>query len=324
MIQVGKQQRRTRILAKIRRNYHRAHGVPAHATSRPQANLPAVSPQTADQTSASDARRGGTLSFADSEELSPAAPETRYQVSDSQRFPVHIHEWLDRHRDDPATKVRLYSCRSGMTPHSVPQNFLPHLRDHLLARMLGKEYNGDEDGMSPADLRRLSIEKDRMYLHKVLRVNYTTYDMRRGQDSINPRTHPNIMLLAHEDDDEAGEHPFWYARVLSVFHVYVRLASSFLSQPDRVEKLDVLWVRWYGRDATAPGGVETRRLHRVGFVPHEDPYAFGFLNPACVVRASHIIPAYAHGQMRDLLPPSVCARRRDEGDMDYMYYYIGM
>ena len=269
MIQVGKQQRRARILAKIRRKYHRAHGLPAHITSRPQANLPAAPPQTADQKSASDTRRGGTLSFADSEELPPAAPETRYQVSDSQRFPVHIHEWLDRHRDDPATKVRLYSCRSGMTPHSVPQNFLPHLRDHLLGRMLGREYNGDEDGMAAADLRRLSIEKDRMYLHKVLRVNYTTYDMRRGQDSINPRTHPNIMLLAHEDDDEAGEHPFWYARVLSVFHVYVRLASSFLSQPDRVEKLDVLWVRWYGRDATAPGGVETRRLHHVGFVPHD-------------------------------------------------------
>lgn len=278
----------------------------------------------ADKTSISDECRGATLSFADSEELPPAAPETRYQVSDSQRFPVHIHEWLNQHRDDPATKVRLYSDCSGTTPHSVLQNFLPHLRDHLLGRMLGREYNGDEDGMAAADLRRLSIEKDRMYLHKVLRVNYTTYDMRRGQDSINPRTHPNIMLLAHEDDDEAGEDPFWYARVLSVFHVHVCLASSFPSIPDKLEKLDVLWVRWYRRDATAPGGFTTRRLHRVGFVPHDDPYAFGFLNPASVLRASHIIPAYAHGQIRDLLLPSVCARRRDEGDVDYMYYYIGM
>ena len=190
--------------------------------------------------------------------------------------------------------------------------------------MLGKEYNGDEDGFTPAQLSRLTIEKDRMYLHKVVRLNYTTYDMRRGQDSINPRTHPNIMLLAHEDDDDAGNHPYWYARVLSVFHVHARLASPFPSMPDMEKKLDVLWVRWYGRDASAPGGFETRRLHRVGFVPHDDPYAFGFVDPASVLRASHVIPAYAHGQIRSLLPPSVCARRREEKDLDYMYYYIGM
>lgn len=89
--------------------------------------------------------------------------------------------------------------------------------------MLGREYNGDEDGFTTEELSRLSIEKDCMYLHKVVRLNYTTYDMRRGQDTINLRTHPNVMLLAHEDDEEAGEHPYWYARVLSVFHVHARL-----------------------------------------------------------------------------------------------------
>lgn len=29
-----------------------------------------------------------------------------------------------------------------------------------------------------------------------MRVNYTTYDMRRGQDSVNPRTQADIMILA--------------------------------------------------------------------------------------------------------------------------------
>ena len=101
-----------------------------------------------------------------------------------------------------------------MTPHLVPQNFLPHLRDHLLRHMLGREDNGDEDGMAATEscLCCLNIEKDRTYLHtEALQVNYTTYDMHRGQDSINPRTHPNIMLLAHKDNYEEGEHPFWYA-----------------------------------------------------------------------------------------------------------------
>ena len=95
--------------------------------------------------------------------------------------------------------------------------------------MLGREYNGDEDGFTTEERSRLSVVKDRMYLHKVVRLNYTTYDMRRGQDTINPRTHPNIMLLAHEDDEEAGEQPYWYARVLSVFHVHAHLASPFPS-----------------------------------------------------------------------------------------------
>lgn len=34
-----------------------------------------------------------------------------------------------------------------------------------------------------------------MFRHSVFRVDYTTYDMRRDQDSINPRTHPDIMLV---------------------------------------------------------------------------------------------------------------------------------
>ena len=272
-------------------------------------------------------RRGGTLSFADIEELPPAAPEARYQVSDSQRFPTNIFQWLQDHRDDPATRVRLHFVPifAVISDPQPLQNFYPHLRDHLLGRMLGREYNGDEDGFTTEELSRLSIEKDRMYLHKVVRLNYTTYDMRRGQDTINPRTHPNIMLLAHEDDEEAGEHPYWYARVLSVFHVHARLASPFPSNvPDTVKKVDVLWVRWYGRDVSAPGGFERRRLHRVGFVPDDDPFAFGFINPASVLRASHIIPAYAHGQIRSLLPRSVCARRSEEKDLDYTYYYIAM
>jgi len=54
---------------------------------------------------------------------------------------------------------------------------------------------------------------NRIYSHKVLRVNYTTYDMRREQDSLNPRTHPDIMVLSQEPkmhEDGTPEHPYWY------------------------------------------------------------------------------------------------------------------
>ena len=46
-----------------------------------------------------------------------------------------------------------------------------------------------------------------------MRVNYTTYDMRRDQDSLNPRTQADVMLLAHEDLTARNSHPYWYARM---------------------------------------------------------------------------------------------------------------
>ena len=50
--------------------------------------------------------------------------------------------------------------------------------------------------------RGLHILDDCIYRHKVLRINYTTYDMRRDQDSVNPQTHPDVMLLADESNSD--------------------------------------------------------------------------------------------------------------------------
>jgi len=48
--------------------------------------------------------------------------------------------------------------------------------------------------------------------------------MRREQDSLNPRTHANIMVLSPEDDPSA--HPYWYARIIGIYHTLVRHESS--------------------------------------------------------------------------------------------------
>lgn len=71
----------------------------------------------------------------------------------------------------------------------VIQDFLPRLKDHLLGRLLNKSYDGDEHMFSDADRNTVRIVDNRIYSAKVLRVNYTTYDIRRNQDSMNPRTH---------------------------------------------------------------------------------------------------------------------------------------
>ncbi|KAJ8597800.1 hypothetical protein M405DRAFT_189408 [Rhizopogon salebrosus TDB-379] len=104
------------------------------------------------------------------------------------------------------------------------RNFLPHLKDHLLGRLSEINYDGDENQFTAAQRNSVVIINNKIYRHKVLRVNYTTDDLRRAQDSLNPRTQADIMVLAHEHEDE-NPHPYWYARVIGVFHVNVRYTT---------------------------------------------------------------------------------------------------
>jgi len=57
------------------------------------------------------------------------------------------------------------------------------------------------------------------------RFHFTTYDVRRGSDAINPSTtRCNIYALADNADVADGSstgHPFLYARVLGVYHANV-------------------------------------------------------------------------------------------------------
>jgi hypothetical protein len=202
------------------------------------------------------------------------------------------------------------------------QDFLPNLKDHLLGRLLNRDYDGDEYDFTDQERQDVTLLNNRMYRHKVLRVNYTTYDCRRAQDSLNPRTHSDIMVLAHEDDNERDKHPFWYARVIGIFHVFVRHIGPKSTNRD-TQRMDFLWVRWFGRDLKYQAGWKAKRLHRLGFLDSDDPFAFGFLDPKEVIRGSHLIPAFAHGRTADLLPPSI-ARQPSEDDEDWNNYHVGM
>ena len=87
------------------------------------------------------------------------------------------------------------------------------------------EYDGDELEFTSAQHRTVIIDNNLIYRHKVLRVNYTTYDMRRAQDSLNPRIpgHADVMVLSPEnDEDNEDPHPYWYAHILGIYHANVR------------------------------------------------------------------------------------------------------
>lgn len=196
------------------------------------------------------------------------------------------------------------------------QNFLPKLRDHLLTQLLGLEYNGDEQEFMTAERNHVVICKGSIYQHQVLRVNYTTYDMWRDQDSINVKTHPDIMLIAREDESDENRSAYWYARVIGVFHAYVQHTSPNAHSKE-TQKMDFLWVQWYIRnwDGSYRAGWKARQLPRVSYIEPQDGLSmFGFLDPNLVVCGVHIIPGFEH----DYVEKPV------DADLDCYLYYINM
>jgi hypothetical protein len=133
---------------------------------------------------------------------------------------------------------------------------------------------------------------ERMYEHKVFRVNYTSYDLRRGQDSINVEKHPDVMVLLREWD--ATQHPFSYARVLGIFHIELSFEADDDVSSVAQHYMEFLWVRWYELDTTYGGGFKHRRMYRIQPTAPSSDHAYGFLDPADVIRGAHFIPASSH------------------------------
>ncbi|KAF9544900.1 hypothetical protein CPC08DRAFT_620995, partial [Agrocybe pediades] len=127
------------------------------------------------------------------------------------------------------------------------------------------------------------------------------------------------------NEDGLEPHPYWYARVVGIFHVNVRYRPRGSQElRPRTQKMEFLWVRWMGRDLSYQAGWKARRLYRVGFVPDTSSRAFGFLDPAEVIRGAHLIPAFAHGTTASLLPPSFIRRKSDSAgtDLDWQFFYV--
>lgn len=186
--------------------------------------------------------------------------------------------------------------------------------------MLHPSWSSEADEFSPEERESIFIVNERLYRHKVMRINYTTYDVRLGQDSINSRNHADIMVLSRNDDD----HPFEYGRVIGIFHMDVKLngGEGWEGTQNPVSK-EVLWVRWFKRDRSYRAGFKQKRLHRLEFLPSTDDAAFGFLDPDEVIRGSHLIPAFRYGITEDLLSGESFGRAPGELD-DYCYFFVNM
>jgi hypothetical protein len=203
------------------------------------------------------------------------------------------------------------------------QNFVRKLKKHLLPRILAalaKERssldpheanpydNQTPVASGPNDSQFVFFNSDRMYKHQLLRINYTTYNVRRSQDIINPdNSRRDVMVLAdEEDEDTRSNHPFSYARILGIYHVNVVYTGPGMIDY-AARRLDFLWVRWFHH--LGPIKWEDCELDSVAFLPMADEEAFGFLDPHDVLRASHIIPTFSLGRVHpDTISMSTCAR----------------
>jgi hypothetical protein len=214
------------------------------------------------------------------------------------------------------------------------QDFVPKLKAHLFPRvkaMLLKEFENSTElahipqngllpinppDLTPNELDSLLFKHDRLYMHKIIRINYTTYDVRRAEDVINPgTTHRDILVLASSDTDT---HPFCYARVIGIYHVNVIYTGPGM-RDYRPRRMDFLWVRWFQYIDDTPAGWKAGQLDRLRFPPQASEDAFGFVDPANVLRGSHIVSMFSRGKVyRDGIGLSKCA----QDDHDQHAYYV--
>ncbi|KAJ7053545.1 hypothetical protein C8F01DRAFT_921943, partial [Mycena amicta] len=247
------------------------------------------------------------LGFDASEPLQRTNPTDKYHMSRSAKFSENLYKWVRGNIDDPAVK-----------------GFIPKLKNHILARILGGD---EEEDFDEEDRETIHFVDNRIYRHKTIRFNYTTYDVRRKQDSCNPRTQSDIMVL--NPSDNKTKSPYWFGCITGIGHINV-LHTGRRSRSDKIQTFDFLNIRWFGDDPDQKTwGLHVNRMPRIGFQPADDESAFGFLDPAAVLQACHIIPAFARGYDDNGLGKSIGRPRQElasEGifDTDFAYYYVNM
>jgi hypothetical protein len=200
---------------------------------------------------------------------------------------------------------------------SVAQKFIPNLKRHLLPRIRSAlALDGTIDDSIADNWQAITFKHDQLYRHNIMRVNYTSYDVRRSDDVLHSGTHQsNIMVLNSEftlnPRPSACIHPFLYARIIGIYHANV----IYLGEGNRdyqPHRLEFLWVRWY--DHFKLGDWEKQQLDHLQFPSIYNDHSFGFIDPRDVLRGCHLIPLLKHGKVYGAGDRGVSACCRDVND----------
>ncbi|KIK15554.1 hypothetical protein PISMIDRAFT_76125, partial [Pisolithus microcarpus 441] len=203
------------------------------------------------------------------------------------------------------------------------KSFMPKMKDHLLSRLYGYEYDGDEHFFTDNEHNDLRIigGMNQVIESTFIWVNYTMYDIHHEQDVMRPGSGCFIMTLSWEDGPNS--HPFWYAQVLRALHInvlHVGPNARYHSPRD----MELLWVHWLGVEPQYSWGFWEAQLPKVSFVPEGDYNAFGFLDPSFVIHGCHLIPSFSDGWMMALLQQGASIVRHPTNDDDWCSFYVNM
>lgn len=243
-----------------------------------------------------------------------------HHIAANRNNPIQLFAFLREHSGDPAIKVEveLHFEHTPYFTHSGYQNFLPKLKDHILYRLGELDVSYCDHTFTEEEHNSVIIPNNTIYSVQTMQVHYTTYDLRREYDTINPRTHGDVMVLSGE---AAPSHPYWYAHILGIYHLEVWLNNG--DQPVK-RYIDVLWVRWLAALQNHKSGMKHTRLPKIAFVEELDLDVFGFLDLGQVIRGAHLIPAFALKRGTSALHHGKSlARPMGELD-DWEEYYVGM
>ncbi|KAG2014244.1 hypothetical protein CC2G_011079 [Coprinopsis cinerea AmutBmut pab1-1] len=211
------------------------------------------------------------------------SPNVHHHIGSNQNEPVHL------------LNVTTTAKKANTDISSSINRWVPLLKSYLLPRILTALKAKAED---PTDWLSVIIQNDCIYHHKLMKLRYTSYDMRRQEDVIHVhKSKPcNIMVLNPDydpADTSSRAHPFRYGRVLGIFHGNVNFIGPLIEggRSAGYHRIDFLWIHWYRvQDNNLP-----HTLDEVELLPAQEKGSISFIHPSEVIRAVHLIPRFSKG-----------------------------
>ncbi|KAJ6596720.1 hypothetical protein B0H10DRAFT_2232231 [Mycena sp. CBHHK59/15] len=125
-------------------------------------------PRSAKQAAASPQNRT-SRTFSENDDSAYTGLDLHHHISKLCKDPIHLLKFVQEN------------------PRDLAKNrFIPKLKDHLLSRLLNHDFDGDEAEYSEEQRNTVHIIQQKIYPVQTMRVNFTTYNMRQDQDTINP------------------------------------------------------------------------------------------------------------------------------------------
>ena len=148
-----------------------------------------------------------------------------------------------------------------------------------------------------AKLTNVVFKANRIYRHRLLQVNYTTFDLQHESKAVHLHTdHHNIMLLLHTGIgiDGSSQYPLCYVWVWKIACINVIYTGPRLRDYQSWH-IKFLWVWWFEVLKDHPSGWQYSAFDTVKFVPMAEGDTFGFMDPGNVLWACHLMLSFADG-----------------------------